>query len=325
MNKKSIQLFTHGLIFGAILLTSCNLPGTNSASNKKPAQPWTPGPAPNGEFDFKKSCGVDISNESSAIVYAQKLQSLNLVYEGSLELMNFSYRVEALATLDIQSDAAISKTTIEVKLNKIINKSTNSPPINDLALAIGARITANGRAGTTESTAIPRKDWLQLTGGANAEWKDLLCVATATRSSKVTSRGGNHEFEFTPGLAGTVNPMASPEQYKKELGNGRIFHITATVDRSNRPVKGTITYKPVSPTAAFTDPIKGDRYNVVADTAWEVTTEFDTNDNRFDDLTNTTTFYVSHSKKRFEAIVQSSPPSKLLGGNETPTVLLPLQ
>lgn len=315
--------FFWAILVGAAM--SACIPELDGSSKKPARKPWTPGPAPEGTgFDFKKNCGVDVYAETASIIYAQKLQSLNIVNEGEISLLNSSFRVEAMATLDIQSQRSSSSVEIDVDLKQVINKNTNSPPISEAMLQIGAMVTANAKAGVTVSTSLPTADWLKLTGGSDPEWKDMLCVATATKNIKVTSKGGNHDFEFTPGFASTINPMASPEQYKKELGSGRTFHITATVDRSNRTVNGTITFKPVAPTASFTDALTGKQYNIAADAAWEVQSEFDTRDNRYDQLSKTTIFYVNHTTKRFEAIVQKATPSMIMKVNPD-VVLLPVQ
>jgi hypothetical protein len=290
-----------------------------SSDKKKPASaPWKPPGESPDLFDFKQNCGVDVKEETNNPIYTQMLQSQNIVTEG--DLLNFSYRVEASASLDIQSTKGSSKATVDVKLNKVIDKSTQSKPLQSLILAIGARIATNARAGTTESTAIPSGEWLKLTNGSNPEWKDLLCVVTGSRTHKITSKSGNHTINFSPGLANSVNPMASAEQYKKELGNGRTLNVSATVENSPKSYNGTVTLKPVAPSAAFTDPLTNETRAVNADSAWEITTQFEKGDKRIENLSNVMTFYINHSKKRFEAIVQKN---TALEKQEPPVILLP--
>ena len=161
-----ILMLTAGVFIG-----SC-IPIPGSSSKEPGAAPWKPPiDRPDG-FDFKKNCGVDVQEDTNNPLYTQMLQSQNIVSEG--QLGNFSYRVEAAASLDIQSTKGASKSTVDVKLNKVIDKSTNSAPLQKFILLIGAKITTNARAGTTESTAIPSGEWLKLTGGSTPEWKDLL-------------------------------------------------------------------------------------------------------------------------------------------------------
>lgn len=305
-----------------VLITVCiagscvPMPGSSS---KKPEQaPWKPpGENPN-LFDFKKNCGVDVQEDTNNPIYTQMLQSQNIVTEG--DLLNLSYRVEASASLDIQAAKGSSKSTIDVKLNKVIDKTTKATPLQSLILAIGARIATNAKAGTTESTSVPNGEWLKLTNGSNEEWKDLLCVATASRTDKISGKGGNYTINYSPGLANSINPLASEDQYKKELGNGRTFNVSATVDSNPKPFKGTITYKPAPPSAVFTDPLTNEQRSVNADSAWEVTTQFEKGDKRIENLSKVVTFYVSHSKRRFEAIVQKN---TALEKPEPPVVLLP--
>jgi hypothetical protein len=316
----SIARFFAAVLAGAAFLNHSCVPflGKSDSGNRGSA-PWKPaGEVPQG-FDFKKNCGVDVEEDAGNPLYAQKLQSQNIVSEG--QALNMSYRVEAMANLDIQSTRGASKTTIDVKLNKVIDKSTNVTPLQSLILLIGARIASNSRAGTVETTAIPNGEWLKLTNGSNPEWKDFLCVATASRTHKLSGKAGNHTITFNPGLANAVNPMASADQYLKELGGGRSVKVTAMIDSNPRVFNGTVTFKPVSPAAVFTDALTSERRAVQADAAWEVTTQFEKGNPQINELSNVTTYYVSHAKKRFEAIVVSN---TALDKPEPPVVMLPL-
>lgn len=310
-------IFRTSVVILASVAQSC-IPIGDSGSSKRGSAPWKPSGEQPQVFDFKKNCGVDVEEDAGNPIYAQMFKSQNIVSEGSM--LNLSYRVEAAATLDIQSTKGASKTTIDVKLNKVIDKTNNATPLQNLILLIGARIASNSRAGTVETTAIPNGEWLKLTNGSNPEWKDLLCVANASRTHKLSGKAGNHLITFTPGLANAVNPMASPEQYQKELGSGRTLKVTAMIDSNPRVFNGTVTFKPVSPNAVFTDPLTNERRTVQADTAWEVNTQFEKGNPQIQELTNATTYYVSHTKRRFEAIVVSN---TALDKPEPPVVMLP--
>ena len=119
----SARFFAAVLVGATFLSQSCIPIMGNSDSNKRGSAPWKPsGEAPQG-FDFKKNCGVDVEEDAGNPLYAQMLQSQNIVSEG--QALNMSYRVEAQASIDIQSTRGASKTTVDVKLNKVIDKSTN--------------------------------------------------------------------------------------------------------------------------------------------------------------------------------------------------------
>lgn len=320
---KKIGLLPNSLrVLTALVLISCELAGNKKPIDKTPKDtPFSPGSPPSSGIDFKKDCGIDPFDDLAAVVFSQKMKSLNIVYEGNVVLL--SYRAEATVTLDIQSEISVTRFITDVKLNKVINKSTNSVVLSDTMLSIGSNIVAAVKTGTTELLSLSRKDWLQLSGGTNSEWKDLLCVAVGTRSVKTISKGGDHSFQFTPGFTNTLNPLASPEQYKRELGSGRTFNISATVDRDKQPIKGVVTYRPVPPSTTFTDAVTGSQHQITADAAWEVTTQFETKDSRFAELITKMTYYISHTRKQFDAIVQESASNGMMGSSVPTIVLLP--
>jgi hypothetical protein len=297
--------------------------GACAASSKKGGKndadtAWRPPGEPPQVFDFTKNCGIALEDEETKIVYKQSLKSQNIVTEG--DLIRIRYRVEAIASLDIEFTKFTSKTDIDVKINKATDLSTNAAPIQELIIRIGALITSNAKAGITEAATVPNGEWLQLTNGSNPEWKGLLCVATANRTNRLSGKAGNHLITFYPGLANSVNPLASAEQYKKELGSGRVLNVTAKIDADPRPYRGTVTFKPVNPSATFIDPITNEQRVIQAESAWEITTQFEKGNSKIENLTNETTYYVSHTKKQFEAIVVKN---TALEKPEPPTILLP--
>ena len=311
--------------FVILLSASCAIPTPPDNRKRSGVAPWSPEKSADAAFDFKKHCGVDPESTAKSEYFSQSMKSMTFTINA--DVVAIKAYIEADATLKISSTPEGTTEVIGVNINKAFNQATDATLLSGLVTTIGAKIVANGKRGTLIYKPLPRGEWLKLTGGSNPGYKGLLCVATGSKSMNSDDDRGK-TFTFAPALLGSVNPMASPEQFKIELGNGRVFQTVATLtdDSSGRVIEsapGTIKYTPVSPVFEATDPVSKKIVKISADDAWEVISDFPTLSQRNDKLTSKLTFYISHKEKKFMAIVQEDVRPSGSGISMPPVILLP--
>jgi hypothetical protein len=316
-------IFAAGLCPLIITMSTCAIPnGSKKSKGVRGQDPWQ-STAAQPKLDFKEKCGTDGNGSPNTPLLSQEFQSLNFVIKS--EILAIKAHVEANASLSIKAMSDGTTQKINVNITKAVDMRNNATPMSQLITRIGARITAAAGGGTKTSRAMPRGDWLKLTDGSNPEFKDLLCVATGS-IGQLRNESPGKEYVFAPAYIASLNPLASPDQYKIELGEGRQFRVTATLMdvSSKRPVQsalGTVTFKPVSPQLRAVDPLTGQIVTVQSDVAWEVLSDFSGLSQANDQLSGKMTFYISHRNKKFDAIVRETiRPSQ--GGVVTPPIIL---
>jgi hypothetical protein len=307
----------------AVLFVGCAIKQKNDGKQGRQS-PWSPGEGSSTAFDFSKNCGLDANASDDAIVFSQNLKSQNFVVEAGLG--GFKARVEAEATLAINSKANSGSQKIDVKVNKVADLSNNPTGMKTLITRIGARIVARSRGGTMTSSAVPFKEWLRLVDGGNPEFKGLLCAVTGEANSKKEEDKGKF-FEFSPALVASINPKASSEQREKEIGNGRKFNIKGTLTnpiskKTITTTNGTVEIKPVNSQLKATDPLTKQSVNIQADSAYEVLSNFPTPNGEFDEFCYRITFYLSHKDKKFLAITQETLPKPGETEFKMPTIVM---
>lgn len=312
------------------LMSSCAIP-TSPIGTKEPKPaaiipppPWTSQPVPQA-FDFKERCGVDPENKTTGDLFTLSMKSLNFIIKAKIGQIDA--HIEAQATLQINGKASSTVQTTEVKILKAYNAATKARIGSNLITSIGANVVAKSRGGTQVWLGPSFKDWVQLTSGGNPEYKDLICAVTGTTSAEKQGES-KLKFTFTPAGAMGLNPLASKDQYIAELGTGRMFQVTANaIDPKSGGIvettTGRVSIMPVSPTLNAVDPVTNQAVQVVAESAWEITSDFLTPSKKFEMLTNKTTFYISHSSKSFVAIVQEGISKDTSGIGMPPVILLP--
>jgi hypothetical protein len=317
------RLALPGLLLFFATLTTCAIPnGSKGSKGVRGQEPWqSTTTAP--KIDFKEKCGTEGNATPNTPLLAQEFQSLNFVINS--DILAIKARVEANAALSIKamSDSTTQKTNVNI--TKALDMRNNATPMSRLITLIGAKISAASGGGTKISRSMPRGDWLKLTDGTNPEFKDLLCVATGS-ISQVRTESPAKEYVFSPAYVASLNPLASPEQYQLELGQGRKFNVTATLMDvpGKRPIQsamGTVTFKPVPAQLRAVDPLTGTAIAINSETAWEVISDFSGLSQANDQLSGKLTFYISHKNKKFDAIVQESTrPGQ--SGVATPPIIL---
>jgi hypothetical protein len=304
-----------------IAMTGCALSGPMKPSkDNRIDKTWTAPPA-SAVFDFQQRCGVDPKRPSDSVIYEQNLQSLNIVTDQ--EVAGIKAHVEATASVSIKS--TFTESTEVTKVNIIAAKDLNNPasPLTQVFAKIGSQLSARNKGGTNVSKTLPRNEWLNLTYGTNLEFKDLLCTVTGIASRR-RLESPQREYRFQPALIESVSPLASPEQFLAEIGQGRTLHINADIvdvssGRKIASSKGTVVIIPVQPNATFRDSLTSMVREINADSAWQVTVDFPEFKDSQDKLSETKIFYINHKAKRFEAIVQQA-----AGSGSTPSSLPPV-
>jgi len=322
--KNSLNRLKRPFLLSLVFLSACALKPANGGKKNPPA--FNPSSGNSSTFDFKTNCGLEDNAAENAVVFAQNLRSQNFVVDGGVGAMKA--HVEADASLEISSTASSGRQKITVNIKKITDQSANPTNMTKLVTLIGARIAAKSRAGTMISNALPQKDWLKLTDGSNPEYKDLLCVLLGQGTSQKEEKPGKL-YRFTPALISSINPKASPEQIKKEIGDGRKFTIRAAVvnsanNREESSSNGTVSVSSVSPHFSATDPLTKQTVTIDADAAYQVVSNFPSTKNDFEEFSRKVTFFMNHKEKKFSAIVQEnlpSPGADNLGPNQI--VMLP--
>jgi hypothetical protein len=311
-------------IFLFVALTGCALPGSGKVSRvTRDVDTWLP-PSTGAQFNFKEKCGVDSALPEGSVVFEQNLRSLNIVTDS--DILGIKAHVEAQATAAIKSTTMETTQTIDVKITNARDLRDQATTISQLITKIGARVTANANGGTMVVKGLPRKDWLQLTYGDNKEFRDLLCAVTGAATMRRLETP-NQEYVFTPAFVGSVSPLASPEQYKAELGQGRSLSVRADLVNtiSRRTIAsspGTIIISSVSPNADFKDALTGQVTSIRSDSAWEIKTSFPNLTKSQDKLSGTKTFYINHKTKKFDAIVQQTANQDSMSPGLPPVVLI---
>jgi hypothetical protein len=252
------------------------------------------------------------------------MKSLNFVINANIA--QIKARIEAQATLQISGRSGSSSQTTDVKIIKAYNAATNAGLGSNL-VSIAAGIIARSRSGTQIWTSPAFKEWLIQTGGDNPEYKDLICAVTGTASVQKTD-DKQQKFTFTPAGALGVNPLASKEQYIAELGKGREFRVTANVidissGRNIETTTGKVSFMPVDPVLNAVDPLTNQSVQVIAESAWAITSDFTTPSKKFETFNHKTTFYVNHTSKSFVAIVQEGINQDASQMSIPPVILLP--
>jgi hypothetical protein len=305
-------------------VTGCAIPGSGKVNRPtNEIDSWLP-PSTGAQFNFKERCGVDSTLPEGSVVFEQNLRSLSIVTDS--DIMGIKAHVEAQATASIKSTTSGTTQNIDVKITKATDLRDQATNMSQLITRIGARIVANANGGTIITKGLARKDWLQLTYGDNKEFRDLLCAVTGIATLR-RQESGNQEYVFTPAYIGSVSPLASPEQYKEELGQGRT--LTTRVDLvdviSRRVIAtspGTIIISSVSPIAAFKDALTGEVVNIRSDSAWQVKVSFPNLAKNQDKLSGSKTFYVNHKTKKFDAIVEQAAKQDAMSPSLPPVVLI---
>ena len=305
------------------LCLSCAIKQKDDGKQGK-QKPWSPRQSGATSFDFSRNCGLDDNAPDDALVFSQNLKSLNFVVEAGMAGMRA--RIEAEASLAINSKATSGTQKIDVKVNKVTDLSNNPTAMKSLITRIGARIVAKGRGGTVNSTAVPFKDWVKLIDGANPEYNGLLC-ALMGEASHQKEEDKAKLYEFSPALVASINPKASVEQRNKEIGEGRRFTIKATLTnpfakRVVATTSGTVQIRPVSTRLRATDPLTKRVVDIQADSAYEVLSDFTAGKANFEAFNSKITFYLDHNKKNFMAITQEELPSTADSDMKMPMIVL---
>jgi hypothetical protein len=247
-------------------------------------------------FDFAVECGLpeDKMDDKNAVLVSGSYTSFPIVVEGTS--MGTGFTVITQAKISISATSS-SKTQI-IYVKRLDSASGAGGLIGMIATPIvkskAEKATADA-SGTSTSTSLPKKDWLKLTGGTNPEYKDLLCAATQSQTISRNLGGGSTTVTFSPTLIDGVSPLAPIARMRKEIGSGRSFAVTASV-QGGSPVTGQVSIKEVPPTLAYQET------SVKADIAFEFINDFPGGANKVG-LPRRQVIFIDTGKKEIRAII----------------------
>ena len=296
-------------LIALIVLSHCSmesgLNGLGSGSKQGGSKPPGNGDAAPEVFDFVKECGIpqEKIDDPNAVMFEANMTSFPIVIEGSTMGVNFRVITQAKVHITAKLDQGVTEINVEPK----DSAATGAGIIGAIAPMIvkgKAASAAKDNSGTTTSTSLPKKDWLKLTDGANPEYANLLCAATGTKSIVINNGGAHATVTFTPTAIQAISPFAPVERMRKELGSGKTFKISATVDGSGNgivagTVQGTTTIKEVSPTFTYMG------QTVTADIAWEIVNTFPGGTYKVG-LPKRTVLYIDTTNKTLKAVLTES-------------------
>ena len=278
------------------------LNGLGSGSKQGGSKPPGNGESAPEVFDFVKECGIpqEKIDDPNAVMFEANMTSFPIVIEGSTMGANFRVITQAKVHILAKADQSVQEITVKPK----DSAATGAGIIGAIAPLIvkgKAESAAKDNSGSTTSTSLPKKEWIKLTDGTNPEYAELLCAATGTKSIAINKGGAHATVTFTPTLVNAVSPFAPVERMRKELGSGRTFKVTASVQGSGNglaagTVQGTTTIREVSPTFTYMG------QTVTADIAWEIVNTFPGGTYKVG-LPKRTVMYIDTTNKTFKAIL----------------------
>lgn len=248
-----------------------------------------------------KECGItqEKLDDPSAVLFEASMTSFPIIMEGSSMGVNFRLITQAKLRMREQADQGVQEITMQVR----DSAATGSGIIGTFAPMIvkgKGMADAKGDSGTTTRTGLAKKDWIELTNGKNPEYAGLFCAVTGAKSIVINKGAAKATVTFSPALVNNVSLFASIERMRKELGSGRTFNVTASVQGSGKSLvagtaQGTTTIKEVSPTLTYMG------RTITADIAWEIVHTFPGGTYRVG-LPKRTVMYIDTANKTLKAI-----------------------
>jgi hypothetical protein len=210
-------------------------------------------PNTNEPFDYEKNCGIKLDNaDADPILFSQNLKSIPFVIREEKLGLKIAVTVTARAKAEARKSGNNASTNISVDNVEVDGSSPILKTIGLLVAKGQAKTMAEKQNGRQENIGLPTAELLNMTAD-NPEYKDIVCGVAFLKGTR-DFRGGEHgEVEFTPGVVGAINVMASKETIEKEIGSGRTFNITGNITKTRSdwpkagPISGTVTIKPVKP------------------------------------------------------------------------------
>jgi hypothetical protein len=275
-----------------------NEPGTDNTGDANGSQTIV---------DYKSKCGVDPKDDENKIIFEQTLRSLPIVVTGVQ--MGAAFKVTTTATLHIASTVGGGNQNVSVTVDDVQVNAGNFL-MNAIAKGIAkkkAQTSAEKASGAKKTETLPFGQWMNVVAQNPQEFGGLFCGVSATK--KITDDTDGHgEVEFAPALPSTINPRADEAALKQEIGQGRVFHISANV-LSPKPgwqpgtSQGTVTITPVPAQFKMTD---GTTY--ASDIGFSVVVDFPMADGQKSKPSFATKqmFLINTKTHEFEAIVDQT-------------------
>jgi hypothetical protein len=291
------------VIMAAVIFARCaqdsgmeGLIGKKSGSNSFNAGERT------ATFDFQKECGLSKEQLDSkdAVLVSGSYTSFPIIIQG--ESMGVKFVVITQAKVNVKATGSSSVQEQNVELKESATSAGGFIKLIADGVAKGkAQTAAKENSGSTTATPMPKGEWLKLTDGRNAEYKDLLCATSGTRTTNINKGDKNATVTFSPGLISAVNPLAPIARLRKEIGPSRSFAVTADVQGDGNglasgSLQGRVTVREISPI------FKYENTTIKTDIAYEFINEFPGGAHKVG-LPKRQVYYIDSTKKIIRAII----------------------
>ncbi len=255
-----------------------------------------------GSFDFQKECGLSKEQLDSkdSVLLSGSYTSFPIVIQGDSMGVSFVVITQARINLRATGTGTVQEQNIELK-ESATTASGFVKLIADGVAKSKAKKAAKDNSGTTSTSPMPKGEWLKLSDGRNSEFKNLLCAVAPSRTITNNKGGKNTTVTFTPGIIGSVSPLAPIARMRKEIGPSRSFTVTADVQSDNKdmasgPVQGRVTVREINPV------FKYENTTIKTDIAYEFVNEFPGGAHKVG-LTKRQVFFIDSAKKTIRAII----------------------
>ena len=258
-------------------------------------------------FDFQKECGLskDQLEKKDAVLVSGSYTSFPIIVQGSDKATGTPFVVitQARVNLSVSATQTVQETNVELK-ESATGAGGFIKLIADAIAKKKAQDAARANSGSTTSLPLPRGEWLKLTDGRSAEFKNLLCATSGTKTLNINKGGQNATITFTPALISGVSPVSPLARLRKEMGTSRSFAVTADVQGQGQGlaqgiVQGRVSVREVSPI------FKYENNTVKADIAYEFINEFADGAHKVG-LPKRQVLFIDSTKKQIKAIISES-------------------
>ncbi len=284
--------------------------------------------------DVQTRCGGTTSELSSTKTpfLVADFTSLPIIATGKRR--DIEYKVEAIAKLHIESGGPNPGSKIDINLKNISATSGGVDMVKgavDELIRPDAEKSMAEKRGSSTSTSVPSLTIIKL-GKEEGPYKGMFCAVGFNLGQADNKGGQKGALSFDMPLPLALNPKAGIDTYSMELGEGKSFTATVTVDVAKKEglpagteVPVTVTWKKISPDikklAGIPTSMNIPKLN--SDIAYEVTAKTSGQHSLAKlGMSARRAFYVNTTEKNFTAIVEFSEKEEGSEQEVPPTVLV---
>ncbi|MCX6117489.1 MAG: hypothetical protein NT027_08110 [Proteobacteria bacterium] len=284
--------------------------------------------------DVQTRCGgttAELSSTKTPFLVAD-FTSLPIVVTGKRR--DIEYKVEAIAKLHVESGGPNPGSKIDTELKSITATSGGVDMVKgaiDELIRPDAEKSIAEKRGTSTSTSVPSLTIIKL-GKEEGPYKGMFCAVGFNLGQADNKGGQKGALSFDKPLPLALNPKAGIDTYSMELGEGKSFTATVTVDVAKKEglpagteVPVTVTWKKISSDIKKLSgiPTTMNLPKISSDIAYEVITKTSGKHSLAKlGMSSRRVFYVNTTEKNFAAIVEFSEKEEDATEEVPPTVLV---